>query len=147
MDLLAPREHRHELGDTGGARVGLLRRVDAIKDGVTVMGFEGLEEARRARRLCESGDEVGRHDGATLRGVRGIPPAVPPRALDGGPSGWHHYAARDEGFGLLAVDLRPGALRAAGRETLPPPRVVDRALLAVDPSPEERALDRLGIRD
>src|SRR4029079_6844905 len=53
-----------------------------------------------------------------------------------------HASARDQRLGLGAVDLGPGAARRAGGKALQAGGGVERLLLAVDPPPRQRRLER-----
>src|SRR6185369_16709909 len=64
--------------------------------------------------------------------------------IDLGQAGRPHPARGDQRLDLLAVDLRPHALRASRREALHEPVVVDALRAPVDPAEAQRHVDGAG---
>ena len=110
-------------------------------------GCELGEERLGLRPGVELALEVVGHGDALLAVVGGLPAAVRLCPLDLREAGRAHPAFRDQPLGRLAVDPRPLAARAPGREPLEEVTLVECLASPVDPPEAERALEHLGIAD
>ncbi len=137
--------HGDELLDAPGTGLGLLGALDPIEDGVTVLAAERGEARRRHRVVVERSLEVVGHGGLARGVIRGVPSTVGPGPLHLGQAGRLHPAFFDEALDLGAVDLRPVAASAPGREPLEEPLIVEAVPLPVDPAVTERDVERLGV--
>src|SRR4051794_10417617 len=140
---LACREHPDVLRDPALACLGLLGRLHAVQDRVAVLAAEFRERVGEAGRLERRGEVLG-HSGGGHAVVRGLPAAVGLGPFDLGLAGRPHPARGDQRLYLLAVDLRPRALRAPRREALHEPVVVDAPRAPVDPAEAQRDVDGAG---
>src|SRR3954451_1346279 len=147
MYLFTALQHGDEFAQAPLSRLLLLRLVEAVEDRVAVGAIEGSEELGRRVISVELALEVSWNLRGPLSLVCGLPAAVRFRRLDLGEAGRPHPARRDQRFRLLAVDPRPASARAPRREALQEVRLVEAALLAVDPAEAKGHLERLSVGD
>jgi len=145
MQSLVSRAHRHERGDAFRPGLGALGCRHSVENRVSVRGIECFEEGASPVVAAEGFCEIA-WDGRGLRGlVRALPSAIALRAINFSESRRFHAPAFDEGFGLGTIDLGPRTSGCSRCESLQPRGVVERSLLAVDPSPSERDFERCRV--
>jgi len=147
MKRLVRGAHRHECGDPLRARFRPLRSRHSVENRIAIRSIECLEEFAGSTVSLERFSEVVRHGRRLRTVVRVGPPPITFGALNLSETRCLHSAACDERLGLAAVDFRPRALRRSRREPLQPGGVVKRPLLAVDPSPAKRGIERSRVRE
>src|SRR4051812_2674239 len=147
MKRLVRGAHRHECGNPLRARFRALRSRHPVENRIAIRSIQCLEEYAGSVIALERFSEVVRHGRRLRTVIRAGPPPITFGALNLSETWCLHSSACDERLGLAAVDFRPPALRRSRRESLQPGSVVERPLLAVDPSPAKGGIERSRVRE
>ncbi len=147
MHLLASREQGDEVRDALLARFHLLRRLHAPKHRVPAARIQRQEERRRPSIVRKCRLQIGWHRRAARRVIGQVPAPILLGAFDLREPRRLHRASLDQLQRFFTVDLGPHAFCAPRRELLEPRNLVCTLLLAINPAPHKRHLDRLGVRN